>query len=56
MNRVKNILNEISALENEERNQLFQQLFDFENFKTQKKVAQQKSALRAFIRVPQERY
>ncbi len=35
MNKVQNILNEIASLENEERQLLFQQLIDFEAFKTQ---------------------
>lgn len=49
MSKVQHILNEIASLESEDRHQLFQQLVDFEVFKTQKKVTQQKLALGALI-------
>lgn len=49
MNKVQHILNEIAELEHQERENLFQQLVDFEAFKTRKKVAQQKAALSGLI-------
>ncbi|MGE3726669.1 MAG: hypothetical protein AB7I41_14010 [Candidatus Sericytochromatia bacterium] len=49
MNKVQHILDEIAELEHQERENLFQQLIDFDAFKTRKKVAQQKSALSGLI-------